>query len=107
LWLGGGSIVARLVGWSDALDFGGLMILQVWPAVAVAVAVTRHGLYAIDRLFNRTLVYVALIAGLTAGGDALSASLATLAAVLVFLPLRDRLQRAVDRRFAKRRFAAV
>ena len=26
------------------------MILQVWPAVAVAVAVTRHGLYAIDRL---------------------------------------------------------
>jgi hypothetical protein len=60
LWLGGGSILARLVGWSDAVDFGGLMILQAWPAVAVAVAVTRHGLYAIDRLLNRTLVYAAL-----------------------------------------------
>jgi signal transduction histidine kinase len=120
LWLGGGSVIARLAGWSDTLDFGGLMILQVWPAVAVAVAVTRHGLYAIDRLFNRTLVYVALtgalvatyalvalLAGLAAGGDALSASLATLAAALLFLPLRDRLQRGVDRRFAKRRFAAV
>jgi signal transduction histidine kinase len=120
LWLGGGSILARVVGWSDALDFGGLMILQVWPAVAVAVAVTRHGLYAIDRLFTRTLVYVALtaglvatyaavalLAGLVAGGSALSASLATLAAALLFLPLRDRLQRAVDRRFAKARFDAV
>jgi signal transduction histidine kinase len=120
LWLGGGSVVARLIGWSDTLDFGGIMILQVWPAVAVAVAVTRHGLYAIDRLFTRTLVYgaltaalvgtyalVALLAGLVVGGSAFSASLATLAAALLFLPLRDRLQRAVDRRFAKARFDAV
>ena len=81
------------------------MLLQVWPAVAVAVAVTRHGLYAIDRLFTRTLVYVlltallvgdyavvALLAGLLAGDSAFSASLATLAAALLFRPLRDRVQ---------------
>jgi signal transduction histidine kinase len=120
LWLGGGSLLGTFIAWSSTVDFGGLMILQVWPAVAVAVAVTRHGLYAIDRLFTRTLVYaaltalligtyalVALLAGLVVGGSAFSASLATLAAALLFLPLRDRLQRAVDRRFAKARFDAV
>ena len=97
-----------------------LTLLQAWPAVAVAVAVTRHGLYSIDRLVNRTLVYaaltallvaayalVALLAGLVVGASALTASLATVAAALLFLPLRDRLQRAVDRRFARRRFEAV
>ena len=43
-----------------------LMLVHTWLAVAVAVAVTRHGLYAIDRLFSRTLVYgllTALLAG--------------------------------------------
>jgi signal transduction histidine kinase len=120
LWLGGGSLVARVIGWSDALDGIGLVILQVWPAVAVAVAVTRHGLYAIDRLVNRTLVYaaltailvatyalVALVSGLVVGGSAASASLATLAAVLAFRPLHGRVQRLVDRRFAPARFEAV
>ena len=120
LWLGGGTLVARLVGWSDGLDGIGLMILQVWPAVAVAVAVTRHGLYAIDRLVNRTLVYAALTAilvatyalvaflsGLVVGGSATSASLATLAAVLAFRPLHGRVQRVVDRRFAPARFEAT
>ena len=66
-----------------APDLAVLMLVHAWLAVAVAVAVTRHGLYAIDRLFNRTLVYalltallagtyalVALLAGLLAGGSA-------------------------------------
>jgi hypothetical protein len=120
LWLGGGSLVSQLIGWNDAIDGIGLVILQVWPAVAVAVAVTRHGLYAIDRLVNRTLVYaaltallvatyalVALGAGLMFGGSAASASIATLAAALAFRPLRDRLQRLVDRRLAPARFEAA
>ena len=121
LWLGGGSLVARLIApVPDAVDGLGLVILQIWPAVAVAVAVTRHGLYAIDQLFNRTLVYaaltlllaatyvlVALLVGLTAGGSALSAAVATLAAAIAFRPLRDRLQSAVDRRFARARFDAT
>jgi signal transduction histidine kinase len=120
LWLGGGSLLARVVGTSDAVDGIGLLILQVWPAVAVAVAVTRHGLYAIDRLVNRTLVYaaltaivvatyalVALLSGLVVGGSAASASLATLAAVLAFRPLHGRVQRVVDRRFAPARFEAT
>jgi signal transduction histidine kinase len=120
IWLGGGSLVAKIFGTFDPLDFFGLMILQVWPAVAVAVAVTRHGLYSIDRVLNRTLVYVVLtalivgtyalvtlLAGLVVGGSATTAAIATLAAALAFFPLRDRIQLLVDRRFARARFDAV
>jgi signal transduction histidine kinase len=120
LWLGGGSLWSLLIGSIDPIDGVGLMVFQVWPGVAVAVAVTRHGLYAIDRLFNRTLVYagltallagtyavVALLVGLVVGGSAWSASLATLVAALAFRPLRDRVQNVVDRRFARARFEAV
>ncbi|MEN3284212.1 MAG: hypothetical protein V7607_5352 [Solirubrobacteraceae bacterium] len=120
LWLGGGSLWSLLIGSTDPIDGIGLMVFQVWPGVAVAVAVTRHGLYAIDRLLNRTLVYaaltallagtyavVALLVGLVVGGSAWSASLATLVAALAFRPLRDRVQNLVDRRFARARFDAV
>jgi signal transduction histidine kinase len=120
IWLGGGSLITLVFGSFDPVDFFGLMVLQVWPAVAVAVAVTRHGLYAIDQLLNRTLVYVvltallagtyalvALVAGQLAGGSAFAASAGTLAAALAFRPLHSRIQRAVDRRFARARFDAV
>jgi signal transduction histidine kinase len=115
LWLGGTS----LLGIAGA-DLPVLMSVHTWLAVAVAVAVTRHGLYSIDRLFNRTLVYavltgllvgtyaaVALVAGQLVGDTALSASLGTLAAAIAFRPLRDRVQELVDRRFARARFEGV
>jgi signal transduction histidine kinase len=120
IWLGGGSLWSQLIGSTDPVDGIGLLIFQIWPAVAVWIAVTRHGLYAIDRVLNRTLVYVALTAlliatyalvslavGVTVGGSALSASVATLAAALAFRPLHDRIQRLVDRRFARARLDAV
>jgi signal transduction histidine kinase len=120
LWLGGSSLANLLLGEFDSPDLLVLMLVHAWLAVAVAVAVTRHGLYEIDRLFNRTLVYgvltallagtyalVALLAGQLAGGSAFAASAGTLAAALAFRPLRDRLQAVVDRRFARRRVAAV
>jgi signal transduction histidine kinase len=119
LWLGGSSLVNAVFGLSVNADLVVLMSVHAWLAVAVAVAVTRHGLYAIDRLFSRTLVYavltallagtyalVAVLAG-TFGDSALSASLATLAAALAFRPLRDRVQTLVDRRFARARFEGV
>ena len=119
LWLGGTSLVNVFTS-IDTPDVVVLTLVHVWLAVAVAVAVTRHGLYEIDRLFNRTLVYaaltallagtyaiVALLAGQLAGGSAFAASLGTLAAALAFRPLRDRLQDVVDRRFARQRFEGV
>jgi signal transduction histidine kinase len=119
LWLGGGSLWRLIFGTVPDADLVVLMLVHAWLAVAVAVAVTRHGLYAIDRLFSRTLVYavltgllvgtyalVAVLAG-TFGDSALSASLATLAAALAFRPLRDRVQEVVDRRFARARFEGV
>ena len=120
LWFGGGSLLAVVLDIENPFDFAGVLFLQVWPAVAVAIAVTRHGLYSIDRVLNRTLVYalltallvatyafVALVVGQVVGGSALTASLATLAAALAFRPLHARVQRAVDHRFARARFDAV
>ncbi|MEU6430526.1 sensor histidine kinase [Microbispora sp. NPDC046973] len=80
------------------------------PAAA-AVAVLRHGLFDIDLVINRTLVYV-LLSGCVFGGyvlvvtylgavfraaDGLPVSVAAAGVVaLVFAPLRERLQRAVN-----------
>src|SRR4051794_12098841 len=57
LWLGGTSLLAVVGLSTDLSDVVTLTLLQAWPAVAVAIAITRHGLYSIDRLVNRTLVY--------------------------------------------------
>jgi signal transduction histidine kinase len=120
LWLGGTSLWSLAFGSADDVDFPVLLLLQAWPAVAVAVAVTRHGLYAIDRVLNRTAVYasltallagtyalVALLAGRLGSDSPLAASLATLASLLAFRPLRDRLQQLVDRRFARARWEGI
>lgn len=92
---------------------GGLLLVPV----AVGIAVTRYRLYEIDRLINRTLVYVpltALVAGLYAGivallqrvfqsvtGDRSDAAIviSTLILASIFTPLRKWLEGVVDRRF--------
>ena len=120
LWLGGSSLWGVVFSPISAADLPVLSLLHAWLAVAVAVAVTRHGLYSIDRLFNRTVVYGlltallagtyaagALLVGLLTGDSALPAAIGTLAAALAFRPLRDRLQALVDRRFARARFEGV
>ena len=88
-----------------------LIALLVLPLFTY-IAILRHGLYDIDRLINRTLVYGALtacIAGiyvLMVGGIGTvfeargNFGISLLAAVLVavlFQPLRSRLQRGVNR----------
>jgi signal transduction histidine kinase len=89
--------------------------------VAIGIAVMRYRLYEIDRLVNRTLVYVALTAGLAAvfaavslslgvaigSGSTLPTAAATLAVALVFGPLRSRAQVLVDRRFDRARYEGL
>jgi signal transduction histidine kinase len=118
LWLSSGLIMGLLGSDGEDIGFVWLLLLHVWLAVAVGVAVTRHGLYGIERLINRTLVYgaltvalgaaygvVVLVAGVVFGGSsAVRASLATLVVALAFGPLRRRLQALVDWRFARARY---
>ena len=89
--------------------------------VAIGIAVMRYRLYEIDRLINRTLVYVTLTVGLAAtfaavsltlgmaigSGSTLPTAAGTLAVALVFAPLRSRAQRLVDRRFDRARYEGL
>ena len=93
--------------------------------LATGVAVLRYGLYEIDRIINRTLVYgllTALLAGLYAasvglmqqvsraatGADSDAAIiLTTLLVVTAFTPVRARLQTFVDHRFKEDRDPSV
>ena len=82
------------------------------------IAVTRLGLYEIDRLISRTLAYTivaVVIAGAYLGGIAalgaivgrdnpLAVAGATLAAAALFTPVRRRVQSWVDRRFDRARY---
>jgi signal transduction histidine kinase len=89
--------------------------------VATGVAILHHGLYDIDVVINRTLVYAALTAGLAAiyaavslalgvalgAGSTLPTAAATLAVAVAFRPLRARLQLVVDRRFDRARYEGL
>jgi hypothetical protein len=98
------------------------LVLCLFP-VTVGVAVLRYRLFEIDRLIARTLVYglltVLLGAGYVglvlatqalftplAGGSDLAIAASTLVVAALFLPLRGRVQRLVDRRFYRRRYDA-
>ena len=99
------------VSFFENVYYASLIALLVLPLFTY-IAILRHGLYDIDRLVNRTLVYgvlTACIAGIYAlmvGGIGTvfeargNLGISLLAAVLVavmFQPLRSRLQRGVNR----------
>lgn len=99
------------------------LVVLASPAVplAVAVAVLRYRLYAIDRLISRTVSWAIvtgvlvsvfavavlalqpILAGLTQGRT-LAVAASTLVAFALFQPLRHRVQDAVDRRFDRARY---
>jgi hypothetical protein len=105
---------------------GAILELLTVPVTfgAIAIAIFRHRLFDIDRLFSRTLVY-GLLSAFVVGGytlgvlvighavspcarpDSLVVAGTTLALAALFQPLRRRLQDAVDRRFNRRRYDAA
>jgi hypothetical protein len=90
------------------------------PAVGILIAVTRHGLFDIDRIVSRTVSYavvglvvvavygvpVVVIPEVLGLSSDLSVALATLAVAAVFNPLRRRVQSVVDRAFDRERYDA-
>lgn len=93
--------------------------------ISIGIAVLRSGLWDIDRLINRALVYLsmtvtlgvlyiaivlglqAVFRGITGQNSDLAVAAATLGIAALFTPWHRRLQRIVDRRFYRRRYDAV
>ena len=112
---------AAITGSDGPATFIALSFALTAVPVAIGIAVMRYRLYEIDRVVNRTLVYVALTATLAAtfaavsllvgvgvgGGSTLPTAAATLVVVLIFNPVRRRLQVAVDRRFNRARYEGL
>ena len=98
-----------------------IMLSVLALPAATGVAILHHGLYDINVVINRTLVYAALTAGLAAiygavslalgvalgAGSTLPTAAATLAVAVAFRPLRARLQLVVDRCFDRARYEGL
>lgn len=99
----------------------GLIVLPV--PLGIGIAILRYRLYDIDRIINRTVVYLALTA--TLAGTYIAAvlvlqflfspitrrsdvaiALSTLAVAALFQPLRHRIQAVVDQRFYRQKYNA-
>ena len=124
-WLASGVVVTLGVGAvaSSLVPGAAGQVLSVATAalpVSIGVGILKYRLYEIDRIISRTLAY-AIVTGLLVGvyaGLALLATqvlrvhipvavaAATLAAVALFNPVRQRVQNTVDRRFNRARYDA-
>ena len=102
-------VLDYLPGIIGSLMFGWVLIAL---PTAIGISVLRYRLYDIDLVINRTLVYVTLTAGVVGvyvfvvgylgavfrtGGNLGISLVATGIVAVLFVPLRDRLQRAVNR----------
>jgi two-component system, NarL family, sensor kinase len=120
-WGGGMALTLVAAGWflpelltgSPILPWNMLGVSGLPFPIAVGIAVLRHRLFDIDVVINRTLVYGGLTGAVvgvyvvtaaflgslvpTTGGSFATSLLATGAAALAALPVRDHLQRAVNR----------
>lgn len=109
----------------DLSDVVYTLALLAFP-IAITLAILRHGLYDVDRIINRTLVYGALTASTIAsylllvasfgwlvrhitpqGSSELAVAGTTLVVAAMFQPARRRIQSLVDRRFYRSRYDAA
>jgi signal transduction histidine kinase len=107
------AFIACLATGSDGLASVLLPLALALVPLAVGLAVLRYRLYDVDRLINRTVLYVVLtvllaLAYLAVSGavefvapSPLATAVATALIVLAFRPLRDIAQTQIDRRFAR------
>jgi signal transduction histidine kinase len=101
-----GTLAASLVG--NALIYAAMLLIPL----SIGVAILRYSLWDVNLIINRTLVYGALTASvvllyvlvvgglgvlLQVRGNLIISLLATGLAAVLFQPLRDRLQRGVNR----------
>ena len=111
-----------VLGEGEVLSVLGALGLSSLP-IAAGIAIFRYRLYDLDLVLKRTLVYgvaTVVLAGLYfgivlalqqifssfAGGSDLAVAVSTLAVAALFGPARRRIQKAVDRRFYRRRYDA-
>jgi len=99
--------------------------LPLCVPISLAIAITRYRLFDIDVIIRRTLSYSVLTAilallyfggvvvfegllrGVTGGGSQVAIVLSTLLIAALFVPVRGRVQRAIDRRFYRRKYDAA
>jgi hypothetical protein len=110
-----------LPAWVRVLGNGASLLGFVGLPVSITVAILRFRLYEIDRLISRTVTYAVVTATLLVTYTAVATlpgvlidlrsdllvAAATLAAAAVFVPVRQRVQRVVDRRFNRARYDAA
>jgi hypothetical protein len=118
-WLVFGAAVC--VTWLIVLFFVNITIVGIAALpISLGVAILKYRLYDIDRIISRTLAYV-IVTGLLIGAyaglvllatrvlafsSAIAVAASTLAAAALFNPVRQRVQRVVDRRFNRARYDA-
>jgi hypothetical protein len=120
------ALVQLLLGILDAQAWATTALwLTILLPISLAVAITRYGLFDIDVIIRRTLVYSVLtgllafvylgsvlvieglLRGVVGGNSQIAIVVSTLVVAALFGPLRVRVQQAIDRRFFRRKYDAT